>query len=377
MIMPITDENGMDMPSDSLIRNPEFGKKILSKIHKISKELEHPVKIMHVCGTHEHTLAEYGLRSPEIIPKNVDVIAGPGCPVCVCPAEDVDRAIALTKKDNLILTTFGDMIRVPSTFSSLSKEKAEGADIRVVYGPADAIKIAQENPNKQVVFFAIGFETTAPLLALEIHNSPPENFTVLSTHKIVPPAMELMIKLPDFKLDGFICPGHVAAIIGMEPFIKFSEMHNFPNVVAGFEPNDMLLAIYIMLTQIKNKESYAINEYSRVVRREGNKTAQNYMKEVYETVDSKWRGIGIIPDSGLELSSKYKEYDALNRFEIPPIESQDIPAGCSCHLVLVGKKKPNQCPLFGKKCTPINPIGPCMVGNEGSCRIAYMYRSRI
>jgi hydrogenase expression/formation protein HypD len=370
------DEKGIEMVGDLLIRNPDFGKKILKKIHKISKDLKEPIKIMHICGTHEHTLAEHGLRSPEIIPSNIDVIAGPGCPVCVCPAEDVDRAIELTKLDSVILTTFGDMIRVPSTHSSLSNEKAKGADIRIVYGPADAIKIARDNPDKEIIFFAIGFETTAPLLALDIHNGPPENFTVLSTHKVVPPAMELMINLPDFKLDGFICPGHVATIIGMEPFIQFSEKHKFPNVIAGFEPNDMLLGIYILLTQIKNNESYAVNEYTRVVRPEGNATAQKYMKEVYTISDSRWRGIGLIPKSGLELRSKYKEYDALKRFEIPPIESQDIPPGCSCHLVLVGKKKPDQCPLFAKKCTPINPVGPCMVGNEGSCRISYMYRSR-
>lgn len=370
------DKKIMEMPGDSTVRNPDFGRKILEKIRQISKELKEPVKIMHVCGTHEHTLAEHGLRDPEIIPGNIDIIAGPGCPVCVCPAEDVDRAIELTKFDNTILTTFGDMIRVPSTHSTLSKEKAKGADIRIVYGPSDAIKIARGNPEKQVIFFAIGFETTAPLLALEIHNEPPDNFSVLSTHKLVPPAMELMINLPDFKLDGFICPGHVAVIIGMEPFIQFSEKHKFPNVIAGFEPNDMLLGIYILLSQIKNKESFAINEYSRVVRPQGNITAQKYMREVYKIADSQWRGIGRIPESGLELKPKFKKYDALNRFDIPHIESQDIPPGCSCHLVLVGKKKPEQCPLFGGKCTPLNPVGPCMVGNEGSCRISYTYRSR-
>ncbi len=370
------DKKTLEMPGDSTVRNPDFGRKILEKIRRISKDLKEPVKIMHVCGTHEHTLAEHGLRDPEIIPGNIDIIAGPGCPVCVCPAEDVDRAIELTKLDNTILTTFGDMIRVPSTHSTLSKEKAKGADIRIVYGPADAIKIARDNPKKEVIFFAIGFETTAPLLALEIYNGPPENFSVLSTHKLVPPAMELMINLPDFKLDGFICPGHVAVIIGMEPFIQFSEKHKFPNVVAGFEPNDMLLGIYILLSQIKNKESFAINEYSRVVRPEGNITAQIYMREVYKIADSQWRGIGRIPESGLELKPKFNKYDALNRFDIPPIESQDIPSGCSCHLVLVGKKKPEQCPLFERKCTPLNPVGPCMVGNEGSCRISYTYRSR-
>ncbi|MBN2157566.1 MAG: hydrogenase formation protein HypD [Candidatus Lokiarchaeota archaeon] len=364
------------MPGDQIIQNPEFGKKILKKIHTISADLIHPVKLMHVCGTHEHTLAEYGLRSPNIIPKNVEIISGPGCPVCVCPAEDIDRAIELTKNQDIILTTFGDMIRVPSTHSSLSREKAKGADIRIVYGPADAIKIAQDNPNKEIVFFAIGFETTAPLLALELANNPPSNFTVLSAHKLIPPAMELMISLPDFKLDGFICPGHVATIIGMKPFIQFSEKHNFPNVIAGFEPNDMLLGIYILLTQIKNRETYAINEYTRVVRPQGNQVAQEFMKEVYGCTDSKWRGIGLIPNSGLELKEKYQQYDALKRFEIPLLNSQDIPKGCSCHLVLVGKKKPEQCPLFAKKCTPINPVGPCMVGNEGSCRISYMYRSR-
>jgi len=364
------------MPGETLIRSPDFGKKILQKIHALSLQLEKPVKIMHVCGTHEHTLAEHGLRSPNIIPSNVEIIAGPGCPVCVCPTEDIDRAIELTKIPKVILTTFGDMIRVPSTHSSLSAEKAKGADIRIVYGPADAIKIAYDNPDKEVIFFAIGFETTAPLLALELNNSPPTNFSVLSTHKIIPPAMELMINLPDFKLDGYICPGHVATIIGMEPFIKFSQKHQFPNVIAGFEPNDMLLAIYILLTLIKNAECYAINEYTRVVRPEGNRIAQKYMDEVYTVKDSKWRGIGVIHRSGLELGVKYRDYDALHRFELLPLESQDIPPGCSCHLVLIGKKKPEQCSLYAKKCTPITPVGPCMVGNEGSCRISYIYRSR-
>ncbi len=362
-----------EIPGIKLLRDPTFGKKILTQIEKIcSKMNNRELKLMHVCGTHEHVLHEFGLR--ELLPNNIEIICGPGCPVCVCPAVDIDRAIEISKKKNVILTTFGDMIRVPSTNLSLSQQKAKGSDIRVVYGPSDAIKLAKENPKKEVIFFAIGFETTAPLLAYEMTFAPPDNFSVLCAHKTVPPAMELIVGMPDVQLEGFITPGHVAAILGMKPFKLFSDAYRYPNVIAGFEPNDLLLAIYMLIEQIYQNQSETLNEYTRVVKPEGNKKAIKIMDEVYNSVSSPWRGIGKILDGGYEIKEKYSQYDALKKFNVQIENSRDIPIGCSCHLVLVGKIKPDQCGLFGKKCNPLNPVGPCMVSHEGTCKIAYTFR---
>jgi len=349
----------MDIPGIKILRSRDFTEKIIKSIHKSVKEINKPLKFMHVCGTHEHTLSKHGLRP--LLPKEIEILSGPGCPVCVCPAADIDKAIEIGKRDDTIITTFGDMIRVPATNLSLAQAKAKGADVRIVYGPHDAIKIAKDNPNKEVIFFAIGFETTAPLIGYEIQSGPPSNFSVICAYKLIPAALELLISQSQLRIDGFISPGHVSTIIGLQPFKIFSDAYRVPNVIAGFEPNDVLLGILMLLQQIKNKKFETLNEYSRVVKPEGNK------------VSSPWRGIGRILDGGLVIRDKYEEFDAEKKFDIKIGKSQDIPPDCSCHLIMVGKLSPNGCKLFGKECTPLNPIGPCMVSMEGTCSIYYKY----
>ena len=361
----------MDIPGIKILRSKEFTEKIIKSINKSVKEIGKPVKFMHVCGTHEHTLSKYGLRP--LLPKEIEILSGPGCPVCVCPAADIDKAIEIGKRNDTIITTFGDMIRVPATNLSLAEAKAKGADVRIVYGPHDAIKIAKENPNKEVIFFAIGFETTAPLIGYEIQSGPPPNFSVICAYKLIPAALELLISQSQLRIDGFISPGHVSTIIGLQPFKIFSDAYRVPNVIAGFEPNDVLLGILMLLRQIKNKKFETLNEYSRVVKPEGNKIAQGIITDVFQSVSSPWRGIGRILDGGLAIRDKYEEFDADKKFDIKINKSQDIPPGCSCHLVMVGKIYPTECELFKTSCTPLNPIGPCMVSMEGTCSIYYKY----
>ncbi|MEJ2249989.1 MAG: hydrogenase formation protein HypD [Candidatus Lokiarchaeota archaeon] len=361
----------MDIPGVKILRSRTFTKTITDKIKQLKNDIDKPIKLMHVCGTHEHTISKYGLRS--LLPESLEIVSGPGCPVCVCPASDIDKAIEIGKKENTIITTFGDMLRVPATNLSLNELKAKGADIRIVYGPNDAIGIAKKNPNKEIVFFAIGFETTVPSVGFEILNNPPSNFSVICAHKLIPAALELLISIDRLNIDGFISPGHVATIIGLEPFKLFSETYKVPNVIAGFEPNDLLLGILLLLKQIKNKEFETLNEYSRVVKPTGNKIAQDIISKVFESISSPWRGIGRIMDGGLAIKEEYSQYDTDKKFNIEIKNSQDIPPGCSCHLVMTGKLYPYECKLFRESCTPINPIGPCMVSNEGTCSIYYKY----
>jgi len=361
----------MKIPGTQHLRNKDFTIKVTRAIDSLLKEINKPIKLMHVCGTHEHTISKYGLRT--LLPNKLEILSGPGCPVCVCPAADIDKAIELGKRENTIITTFGDMIRVPASNLSLAELKAEGADVRIVYGPHDAIKIAKENPEKEIIFFAIGFETTAPLIGYEIQNGPPSNFSVICAYKLIPAALELLISQSQLRIDGFISPGHVSTIIGLQPFKIFSDAYRVPNVIAGFEPNDVLLGILMLLRQIKNKKFETLNEYSRVVKPEGNKIAQEIIAEVFQSVSSPWRGIGRVLDGGLAIRDKYEEFDADKKFDIKIGKSQDIPPDCSCHLIMVGKIYPTQCKLFAKKCTPLNPIGPCMVSMEGTCSIYYKY----
>ena len=361
----------MNIPGLEILKNKNFTDEIVKSINKIAKDINRPLKFMHVCGTHEHTISKYGLRT--LLPKKIEILSGPGCPVCICPAADIDKAIEIGKRDNTILTTFGDMIRVPATNISLAELKAKGADVRIVYGPNDAIKIAKENPDKEVIFFAIGFETTAPLIGYEIQSNPPSNFSVICAHKLIPAALELLMSQSLLKLDGFISPGHVSVIIGLKPYEIFSQGYRIPNVVAGFEPNDVLLSILMLLKQVRDKRFDTLNEYSRVVKPEGNVMAQKIIADVFESVSSPWRGIGRIPEGGLAIKEKYQAFDADKKFNITIEKSQDIPPGCSCHLVMVGKLYPYECSLFRKKCTPLNPIGPCMVSMEGTCSIYYKY----
>ena len=363
----------MEIPGTEVLRSKQFADKIINSINKNIKEINRPIKIMHVCGTHEHTISKYGLRS--LLPKEIEIISGPGCPVCVCPAADIDKAIELGKRDDTIITTFGDMIRVPATNISLAELKVSGADIRIVYGPNDAVKIARENPEKEIIFFAIGFETTIPLTGYEIKNNPPSNFSVICAHKLIPAALELLMNIDQLNIDGFISPGHVSTIIGLKPFKLFSDAYCIPNVIAGFEPNDVLLAILMLLKQFINKQFETLNEYSRVVKPEGNIIAQKVISEVFEPVSSPWRGIGRILDGGLTIKKKYNKYDADEKFDIRIEKSRDIPPECLCHLVMTGKLYPNECKLFRKRCTPLNPIGPCMVSMEGTCSIFYKYYS--
>jgi hydrogenase expression/formation protein HypD len=361
----------MDIPGIKILRSKEFTKKIVSSIKKLVKEINKPIKFMHVCGTHEHTISKYGLRT--LIPNEIEVLSGPGCPVCICPAADIDKAIEIGKRDDTIITTFGDMIRVPATNISLAELKAKGADVRIVYGPNDAIKIAKDNPKKEVIFFAIGFETTVPLIGFEIQAGPPSNFSVICAHKLIPAALELLMSQSLLKIDGFISPGHVSTIIGLKPYEIFSQGYRIPNVIAGFEPNDVLLSILMLLKQVRDKKYDTLNEYSRVVKPEGNLIAQKIIADVFNSVSSPWRGIGRIPEGGLAIKEKYQKFNADKKFNIKIEHSQDIPPGCSCHLVMVGKLYPYECKLFRKSCTPINPIGPCMVSMEGTCSIYYKY----
>jgi len=361
----------MEIPGIEILRSREFTNKITNSIKKISKALDKKIKLMHVCGTHEHTISKYGLRT--LLPDEIEVLSGPGCPVCVCPAADIDKAIELGKRKDTIITTFGDMIRVPATNISLAQLKARGADVRIVYGPHDAIKIAKENPAKEVIFFAIGFETTVPTIGYELKSGPPSNFSVICAHKLIPAALELLISQSRLSIDGFISPGHVSTIIGLKPFKLFSDAYKIPNVIAGFEPNDVLLAILMLLKQLKDKKFQTLNEYSRVVKPEGNVIAQKIIEDIFETTSSPWRGIGRVYEGGLIIRDKYAKFDADKKFDIKINKPQDIPPGCSCHLIMVGKLYPYQCKLFRKECTPLNPIGPCMVSQEGTCSIYYKY----
>ncbi|MFX1480568.1 MAG: hydrogenase formation protein HypD [Promethearchaeota archaeon] len=374
----------MEIPGIKVLRSKDFTEKLITAIKKVTKEIGDTirvpdtnktiVKFMHVCGTHEHTISKYGLRT--LLPKEIEVLSGPGCPVCICPAADIDKAVELGKRADTIITTFGDMLRVPATSISLAELKAKGADVRIVYGPNDAVKIAKENPNKEIIFFAIGFETTVPLIGYELQIGPPSNFSVICAHKLIPAALELLMSQSQLRIDGFISPGHVSAIIGMKPYEIFSQGYKIPNVISGFEPNDVLLSILMLLKQVRDKKYESLNEYSRVVKPEGNIIAQKIIEDVFQPVSSPWRGIGRVYDGGLVIKGKYQEYDAEKKFNIKIEKSQDIPPGCSCHLVMVGKLYPYECALFRKECTPINPIGPCMVSMEGTCSIYYKYHER-
>ncbi len=347
-------------------RSAKLAKGIIKEIRDLVQDKN--MRIVHVCGTHEDTITTHGLRT--LLPSEIELVAGPGCPVCVCAAEDVDMAIELAKQ-GYIITTFGDMVRVPSTSSSLIKERGNGADVRVVYGVNDAIEIAKENPDKEVVFIGVGFETTAPTMAVEISKEPPDNFSILTSLKVIPPAMELLVNIDGFAVDGFITPGHVSAIIGTKVYNPIAEKHKVPCVAAGFEPLDVLEAIRMILLQRKEGRVESENEYTRVVKPDGNPAAQRIIDQVFEIADAPWRGLGIIPKSGLYIREKYASHDARKRFTFPPIESVDILPGCKCHEVILGISNPRDCALFGKRCTPEDPYGPCMVGHEGTCRIRH------
>jgi hydrogenase expression/formation protein HypD len=359
------------MPEKLAFRDPDLAKQIASKIVQSSKG-KNLVKICHVCGTHEWTITHHGLRS--LLPENVEVIAGPGCPVCIVPASEIDEAVGLALR-GVIITCFGDLLRVPGSKMSLLDAKAEGADVRIVYSCRDAVRMATKETTKDFAFFAVGFETTSPSTASEILSKPPKNLSFIISHRTIPPAMKLLIKMKDVPLNGFIAPGHVSTIIGLAPYEEFPKMYNMPVVVAGFEPLDVLMSIYMIVKQLGNGRPALENEYTRAVRFEGNRKAQGIMKEVFRIVDSKWRGLGNISGSGLALKEEFKALDARAKYDIRPDDGVDTKPGCQCPLVIIGKIKPIECPSFMKSCNPQRPIGACMVSTEGTCRIWATARS--
>ena len=353
--------------TNSTYRDRYLAARIAEKIRDISHGMGE-LRLMHVCGTHEDAITKAGIRS--LLPKNVEIISGPGCPVCVTTTREIDEALALAK-EGATVTSFGDMLKVPGSASSLAEAKAEGSDVRIVYSITDAVDFAGKNPGKEVVHMGIGFETTAPSTAIALQDAP-DNFFVLSCHRMIPPAMDFLLREGDMRIDGFIDPGHVSAIIGLAPYRKISREYGIPQVVAGFEPVDVLFAILLLLKMIREEDTGVRNEYSRVVKEEGNPKALNALDKVFEKSDLAWRGFPKIPASGLSLRDEYKKHDARKVFKIR-IKGSKEPEGCLCGKVLKGLIHPKDCPLFGKKCTPEKPVGPCMVSGEGSCHIAYKY----
>jgi hydrogenase expression/formation protein HypD len=349
-----------------VFRDAHFARQIVEKIKGLTAKTGN-VKLCHVCGTHEWAIVHHGLRS--LLPPEVEVIAGPGCPVCIVPAAEIDEAIFLAKKSGVVITCFGDVLRVPGSDSSLLEAKAMGADVRVVYSVSDAIDMAKKEQDKQFVFFAVGFETTAPSTAAEIINGSPKNFSCLIAHRLIPPAMELLLSVEDLQINGFIAPGHVSAIIGLKPYKIFPDKYKMPTVIGGFEPNDVLMSIYLLMHQISQNRACLENEYQRVVKPEGNPKALKVIQDVFNVSVGNWRGIGKLEKSALILKEEFKKFDTHTKFNIQISEGKDIQQNCQCHKVIMGKIKPDQCPMFLKTCTPSKPIGACMVSNEGTCRV--------
>ncbi|SKA83242.1 Hydrogenase maturation protein HypD [Caloramator quimbayensis] len=352
-------------------KKPKDIEKILSALTKYDKE----IRIMEICGTHTVSIAKSGIKG--ILPKNIKLISGPGCPVCVTPTERIDDILFLSKNKDVLIATYGDMIRVTGSIdgTSLEKRKAEGFDIRVVYSPLDAVKIAQCCKDKEVVFIGIGFETTAPSTAIAIEraiNEGVNNFSVFSLHKMVEPVLRKLINMNDFNIDGFLCPGNVAVIIGEEGF-RFLEIEfKIPSVICGFEAGDIIYSIYRLIQMRENKDFKLENEYIRAVKQKGNEIARNIMNKYFEPCDDIWRGIGWIENSGLKLKDEYIQYDAVKKFnlDLNPYKNNDF---CSCGEVIKGKIDPRECKLFSTVCTIENPKGPCMVSSEGACAAAYKY----
>jgi hydrogenase expression/formation protein HypD len=347
-----------------------------NKLKTLVTQIGRPVRLMEVCGTHTVAIFRQGIR--ELLPEGLSLISGPGCPVCVTAVEDIEKAMEIARKENAIFTTFGDMMRVPGIKKNLAEAKAEGADIRVLYSPIDALKIASENKDKQIVFFATGFETTSPSVAATLFEADRKginNFYIYSVHKLVPPALDALLSSGEVKIDGFIMPGHVSTIIGTGPYEFISEKYRKPSVITGFEAGDILQGINMLLEQIASNRAEVEIQYKKVVREEGNPKAVALINEYFEPCDAYWRGIGSIPLSGLKLREKYKHRDinSVIKIETSFVSGPQEPKGCSCGEILKGIKTPDECPLFAGVCTPESPVGACMVSTEGSCAAYYKY----
>ena len=358
-------------------RDPEAARQYTASIHRI---VTRPWTIMEICGGQTHSIVKYGID--ELLPREVTLVHGPGCPVCVTPVELIDKALQIAARPEVIFCSFGDMLRVPGSSNEANKSfdllsvKAGGGDVRIVYSPMDAVRIAQLNPEKQVVFFAVGFETTAPANAMSVYFAKQNgvtNYSVLVSHVLVPPAMEAILGSPDNRVQGFLAAGHVCTVMGYTEYYPIAAKYRVPIVVTGFEPLDLLQGIYMCVKQLEEGRFAVENQYARAVRREGNPPAQQLMAKVFCVVDRKWRGVGGIPESGLGLTPEYAAFDAETRFGLSQYTAQED-ADCISGLIMQGAKKPEECSAYGKRCTPDHPLGAPMVSSEGACAAYYRYR---
>lgn len=353
-------------------RDPVMTHRLVEKIRCCSRR---PVRLMEVCGTHTMSIFRYGLRS--LLPPHVTLLSGPGCPVCVTDQSEIDAFVALARRSDVTLATFGDLMRVPGSRGSLQQARADGGDVRTVYSTVDALEIARKNPARTVVFPGVGFETTAPTIAAVLVAAEQmglSNFQVFCAHKRVPPALAALMEIEDVKIDGFLLPGHVSVVIGADAYQPIVSHYRIPGVIAGFEPADILHAVALLIEQIESGRAQLENAYPRAVTRAGNRKAQQIQQTVFETVDARWRGIGVIASSGLKIRGRYAAYDAAQRFDISLSTGRE-PPGCACGEILIGLKTPPDCPLYKTRCTPADPVGPCMVSSEGTCAAYFRYHT--
>lgn len=351
-------------------RDPELARNLVAQIRAATNQ---PIRIMEVCGTHTMSIFRHGIRA--LLPPEISLLSGPGCPVCVTDQQDIDGFIALSQRDDVTVATFGDLMRVPGTYTSLQKEAAEGADVQMVYSAMDAVQMAQQHPEKTVAFLGVGFETTTPTIAASIlaaRQMGLENYCVYAAHKTVPNALAALMDNPQVQIDGFLLPGHVSVIIGMQAYRPFFDQYRIPCAAAGFEPLDLLQGVLELVRQVGSGTPALANTYQRAVTEQGNAKAREVMDQVFEPSDARWRGIGVIPQSGLAIRPELAQFDATRRFKIAVVEMAP-PKGCACGEILIGAKTPLQCPLFRKRCTPMDPVGPCMVSSEGTCAAYYRY----
>jgi hydrogenase expression/formation protein HypD len=352
-------------------RDGELAQKLAAEIHRVTTK---PWTIMEICGGQTHAIVKFGID--ELLPKQITLIHGPGCPVCVTPLEVIDQALEIAARPEVIFTSFGDMLRVPGSTTDLLSVRAKGGDVRIVYSPLDAVKLAEENPSREVVFFGVGFETTAPATAMAIFQAAQKglkNFSMLISHVLVPPAIEALMSSPNCRVQGFLAAGHVCAVMGYEEYFPLVKKYRVPIVVTGFEPLDILHGILIVVQQLESGRAEVENQYARAVTRAGNQPAQALIKKVFQVVPRKWRGVGEIPQSGLGLAGAYAAFAAEKKFGLAN-RHVDEPAECQSGLILQGLLKPHECPAFGAKCTPEHPLGATMVSSEGACAAYYRYR---
>jgi len=352
-------------------RDGDLAQKLAAEIHRVTTR---PWTIMEVCGGQTHAIVKFGID--ELLPPKISLIHGPGCPVCVTPLEVIDQALEIAARPEVIFTSFGDMLRVPGSTIDLLAVKAKGGDVRIVYSPLDAVKLAAENPEREVVFFGVGFETTAPATAMAVYQAAAKglkNFSLLISHVLVPPAIEALMSAPNCRVQAFLAAGHVCAVMGYEEYFPLAKKYQVPIVVTGFEPLDILHGILLTVQQLEFGRAEVENQYVRAVSRAGNRPAQDLVRQVFQVVPRKWRGIGEIPQSGLGLRETYAAFDAAKKFQLTDHRVEE-PAECIAGLILQGLKKPHECPAFGTRCTPEHPFGATMVSSEGACAAYYRYR---